>query len=85
VQTGPTNGVAGKYVPAVLQSIANAVGHIPGTNKPCVKRGQIICVVPFGPGEVDYNSHALYLNAISGSIEGTLTLLIAGVADYGRK
>ncbi|KAI1124424.1 autophagy-related protein 22-like protein [Nemania abortiva] len=82
--TGPANGVAGRYVPAVLQSVANAVGHIPGTDKPCATRGKIVCVVPFGPGEVDYNSYILYLNAISRSIEGALTLLIAGVADYGH-
>ncbi|KAI1299713.1 autophagy-related protein 22 [Xylaria venustula] len=82
--TGPTNGVAGRYIPAVLQSVANSVGHIPGTNKPCAKRGTIVCVVPFGPGEVDYNSYILYLQAISRSIEGVLTLLVAGVADYGH-
>ncbi|KAJ8115852.1 hypothetical protein ONZ43_g4569 [Nemania bipapillata] len=82
--TGPTNGVAGRYVPAVLQSVTNAVGHIPGTDKPCATRGTIVCVVPFGPGEVDYNSYILYLQAISRSIEGALTLLIAGVADYGH-
>ncbi|KAI1161592.1 autophagy-related protein 22 [Nemania serpens] len=82
--TGPTNGVAGRYIPAVLQSVANAVGHIPGTDKPCATRGKIVCVVPFGPGEVDYNSYTLYLGAISRSVEGALTLLIAGVADYGH-
>ncbi|KAI0115739.1 autophagy-related protein 22 [Nemania sp. FL0031] len=82
--TGPTDGVAGKYVPAVLQSVANSVGHIPGTNKPCARRGTIVCVVPFGPGEVDYNSYILYLQAISRSIEGALTLLISGIADYAH-
>ncbi|KAJ8133283.1 hypothetical protein O1611_g339 [Lasiodiplodia mahajangana] len=82
--TGPTDGVAGRYVPAVLQSVANSVGHIPGTNRPCAKRGEIVCVVPFGSGEVDYNSYILYLQAISRSIEGALTLLISGVADYAH-
>ncbi|KAI0814585.1 autophagy-related protein 22 [Xylaria sp. FL0064] len=82
--TGPTDGVAGRYIPAVLQSVANAVGHIPGTSKPCARRGKIVCVVPFGPGEVDYNSYILYLEAISRSIEGVLTLLISGVADYAH-
>jgi hypothetical protein len=55
--TGPTSGMAFRYVPAVLQSGANVLGHIPGTNKPCAKRGVIRCVVPFGTGEVDYNSY----------------------------
>jgi hypothetical protein len=35
----------------------NVLGHIPGTKKPCAKRGVIRCVVPFGTGEVDYNSY----------------------------
>lgn len=77
--------MAARYIPAVLQSVANAVGHVPGTNDPCARHGKIVCVVPFGPGEVDYNSYVLYLQAISRSIEGVLTLLIAGVADYGRR
>jgi hypothetical protein len=55
--TGPTSGMAFRYVPAILQSGANVLGHIPGTNKPCAKRGVIRCVVPFGTGEVDYNSY----------------------------
>jgi hypothetical protein len=46
-----------RYIPAVLQSAANALGHIPGTDKPCAKRGVIRCVVPFGTGTVDYNSY----------------------------
>lgn len=49
--------MAFRYVPAVLQSGANVLGHIPGSNKPCAKRGVIRCVVPFGTGEVDYNSY----------------------------
>lgn len=57
LKTGPTSGMAFRYVPAVLQSGANVLGHIPGTNKPCAKRGVIQCVVPFGTGEVDYNSY----------------------------
>lgn len=77
--------MAGRYIPAVLQSVANAVGHIPGTDKPCETRGKIVCVVPFGRGEVDYNSYILYLQAISRSVEGALTILISGIADYGRK
>ncbi|KAH9909602.1 autophagy-related protein 22-like protein [Xylariomycetidae sp. FL2044] len=82
--TGPTNGVVSRYVPAVLQSVANAVGHKPGTDEPCAKRGKIVCVVPFGAGEVDYNSYTLYLEAIARALEGALTLLISGVADYGH-
>lgn len=57
VQTGPTAGVAARYIPAVLQSAANVLGHIPGTDKRCATRGKIICVVPFGFGTVDYNSY----------------------------
>ncbi|KAI0163835.1 autophagy-related protein 22 [Xylariaceae sp. FL1272] len=82
--TGPAAGVGGRYIPAVLQSVANAVGHIPGTDRPCARRGEIVCVVPFGPGEVDYNSYILYLQAISTSVEGVLTILIAGIADYAH-
>lgn len=55
--TGPTGGMVARYVPAVLQSSANLLGHQPGSNKPCAKRGVIRCVVPFGTGEVDYNSY----------------------------
>ncbi|EAT77917.2 hypothetical protein SNOG_14725 [Parastagonospora nodorum SN15] len=72
--TGPTAGMAFRYVPAVLQSAANVLGHIPGTNKPCAKRGVIRCVVPFGTGEVDYNSYI--------ASEGVVCIFISGVADF---
>jgi hypothetical protein len=49
--------MAMRYVPAVLQSTANILGHKPGSKQPCAKRGSIQCVVPFGTGEVDYNSY----------------------------
>lgn len=80
--TGPTSGMAFRYVPAVLQSGANVLGHIPGTNKPCAKRGVIRCVVPFGTGEVDYNSYILYLQSIARASEGILCIFISGIADF---
>ncbi|KAH4181068.1 autophagy-related protein [Parastagonospora nodorum] len=80
--TGPTAGMAFRYVPAVLQSAANVLGHIPGTNKPCAERGVIRCVVPFGTGEVDYNSYILYLQSISRASEGVVCIFISGVADF---
>lgn len=45
------------YVTASIQSAANAVGHIPGTNKPCARRGAIKCVVKLGGRDVDYLSY----------------------------
>lgn len=45
------------YVTASIQSAANAVGHIPGTNKPCARRGAIKCVVRLGGLDVDYLSY----------------------------
>ncbi|KAG5985152.1 hypothetical protein E4U43_006111, partial [Claviceps pusilla] len=55
--TGPTNGMVNSYVTASIQSAANAVGHIPGTNKPCARRGAIKCVVRLGGLDVDYLSY----------------------------
>lgn len=46
-----------RYIPAVIQSTANILGHKPGSNEPCAKRGAIKCIVKFGAGEVDYNSY----------------------------
>ncbi|KAH8708507.1 autophagy-related protein 22-like protein [Phaeosphaeriaceae sp. PMI808] len=83
--TGPTSGMAFRYVPAVLQSAANVLGHIPGTNKPCAKRGVIRCVVPFGTGEVDYNSYILYLQSIARASEAYFrkVLLICAIVLFG--
>ncbi|KAG5948948.1 hypothetical protein E4U53_006086, partial [Claviceps sorghi] len=55
--TGPTNGMVNSYVTASIQSAANAVGHIPGTNKPCARRGVIKCAVKLGGRDVDYLSY----------------------------
>ncbi|KOS20621.1 Autophagy-related protein 22 [Escovopsis weberi] len=70
------------YVTASIQAAANAVGHVPGTNQPCARRGNIHCVVKLGSGEVDYLSYLLYLKAISRACEGVVSILTAGAADY---
>ncbi|QKX55483.1 uncharacterized protein TRUGW13939_02576 [Talaromyces rugulosus] len=58
--TGPTSSMAFNYVSAAIQSAANYVGHEPGSDKPCARRGtNISCVVNFGTGEVDYQSYML--------------------------
>lgn len=56
-QTGPTNSMVNSYVTASIQSAANSVGHIPGTNLPCARRGAIRCAVKLGGIEVDYLSY----------------------------
>jgi hypothetical protein len=57
LQTGPTSTMAFTYVAASIQSVANLVGHIPGTDKACTRRGMISCVVKFGGREIDYLSY----------------------------
>ncbi|KAM4063507.1 vacuole effluxer atg22 like domain-containing protein [Hirsutella rhossiliensis] len=80
--TGPTSGMVNSYVTASIQSAANAVGRIPGTDRPCARRGAIKCVVKLGGRDVDYLSYLLYLRAISRASEGVVSILAAGAADY---
>ncbi|KJZ71015.1 hypothetical protein HIM_09594 [Hirsutella minnesotensis 3608] len=80
--TGPTSSMVNSYVTASIQSAANAVGHVPGSNRPCARRGAIKCVVKLGGHEVDYLSYLLYLRAISRASEGVVSILAAGLADY---
>ncbi|KAK2589699.1 hypothetical protein QQS21_012624 [Conoideocrella luteorostrata] len=80
--TGPTNGMVSQYVTASIQSAANAVGNIPGTNKPCARRGVIKCVVKLGGRDVDYLSYLLYLRSISRATEGVVSILASGLADF---
>ncbi|KAE8353791.1 autophagy-related protein 22-like protein [Aspergillus coremiiformis] len=82
--TGPTSSMAFNYVSAAIQSAANNVGHQPGSNKPCARRGRIECLVKFGGGEIDYVSYVLYLRSIGRAMEGIVTIMTAGVADYSR-
>ncbi|PHH61481.1 hypothetical protein CDD81_328 [Ophiocordyceps australis] len=82
--TGPTSGMVNNYVTASIQSAANTVGHVPGTNQPCARRGAISCVVKLGATEVDYLSYLLYLRSISRAIEGVVSILTAGAADYSN-
>ncbi|KAM3437064.1 hypothetical protein MY4824_003965 [Beauveria thailandica] len=82
--TGPTASMINSYATASIQSAANRVGHIPGTNKPCAHRGAIKCVVKLGAGEVDYLSYLMYLQAISRATEGVLCILVSGLADYSN-
>lgn len=76
--------MARSYVPAAIQSTANALGHLEGSNKPCLKRGTQRCLVRFGTGEVDYNSYILFLKAITTAIEGVLAIFTTGIADYSN-
>lgn len=47
-----------QYVTANIQSVANAVGHVPGQpNRACATRGEIKCVVQLGGHDVDYLSY----------------------------
>ncbi|EER23515.1 hypothetical protein CPC735_048850 [Coccidioides posadasii C735 delta SOWgp] len=81
--TGPTSSMVYNYVSAAIQSAANLVGHQPGSDKPCARRGSsITCLVRFGAGEIDYLSYLLYLRAIGRAMEGILTIFTAGMADY---
>ncbi|KAF7596207.1 hypothetical protein BBP40_002739 [Aspergillus hancockii] len=82
--TGPTSSMAFNYVSAAIQSAANTVGHQPGSNKPCARRGNIKCSVKFGAGEIDYVSYVLYLRSIGRAMEGVVTIMTAGIADYSR-
>ncbi|QUC19597.1 uncharacterized protein UV8b_03838 [Ustilaginoidea virens] len=82
--TGPTNGMVNSYVTASIQSAANAVGHIPGTNKPCARRGAISCAVKLGGRDVDYLSYLLYLRSISRATEGVVSILASGLADFSN-
>ncbi|KAI9891477.1 MAG: hypothetical protein M1814_002796 [Vezdaea aestivalis] len=82
--TGPTSSMVFVYIPAVLQSLANILGHQPGSKKKCATRGKIQCVVKFGAGDIDYNSFVLYLNAVSRAVEGILTIFVSGIADYSH-
>lgn len=41
-------------LPAAIQTVANTVGTVPGTDEPCAAVGAIFCVVRFGSREVDY-------------------------------
>ncbi|KAJ5800493.1 uncharacterized protein N7518_002561 [Penicillium psychrosexuale] len=81
--TGPTSSMVSNYVTAAILSAANLLGHQAGSNKPCSRRGtNISCLVKFGGGEIDYNSYTLYLRASSRSMEGIVSILTAGLADY---
>ena len=42
------------YLPAAIQTVANAVGHVPGSADACAAVGPITCLVRFGTREVDY-------------------------------
>lgn len=53
-QTGPTSAMLFTFLPAAIQTVANFVGTVPGTNNPCALTGPIVCVVRFGTRQVDY-------------------------------
>lgn len=80
--TGPVASMSRTYVPAAIQSIAQAVGHTSNGGK-CKPRGND-CFVRFGGGDVHAISYVMYLNAISTAIEGVLALFLMGIADYSN-
>lgn len=82
--TGPVSSMSRSYVPAAIQSAANKLGHLEGSNKPCPRRGNTRCLVKFGAGEIDYNSYILYIKAISTAVEGVLGIFTTGIADYSN-
>jgi len=51
-----------QFMPAAIQTVANFVGHVPGTDEPCLAMGPIVCVVRFGSRDVDYLTY-LYVSA----------------------
>ncbi|BDD56892.1 hypothetical protein MPDQ_006357 [Monascus purpureus] len=83
--TGPTASMAFNYVSAAIQSAANLLGHQPGSDRACSRRGRnISCLVKFGAGEIDYMSYVLYLRAIGRALEGVITITTGGIADYSN-
>lgn len=78
--TGPVSAMTRAYVPAAIQSLAHALGHQPGSERPCTRHGP--CVVRFGAHEIDYNSYVLYIKAIATSAEGIIAIFVSGFADY---
>ena len=49
--------MASSYIPVVLQSMTNLLGHKPGSLAKCATQGQIECLVRFGGQDIDYNSY----------------------------
>ncbi|KAI9653342.1 MAG: hypothetical protein M1831_006047 [Alyxoria varia] len=72
------------YLPIVIQSIAHAIGHQPGSTAKCARSRSAECLVRFGSGDIDYNSYVLYLSAISRACEGVLTIALSGFADVAN-
>lgn len=80
--TGPVASMSRTYVPASIQSAANAVGQN-SHGGPCAARGND-CFVRFGTGWVHATSYVLYLKAIYTALEGVIALLLMGIADYAN-
>ncbi|KAG7662652.1 uncharacterized protein J8A68_003860 [[Candida] subhashii] len=80
--TGPVASMTRTYVPAVIQSIGNRIGHS-RNGGPCSRRGTD-CYVRFGGGQVNSTSYVLYVRAITTAIEGVVTLFLMGIADYSN-
>lgn len=80
--TGPVSSMTKTYVPAVIQSSAFALGHTAAGQK-CQARGND-CFVNFGTGKVHYTSYVLYIRAIGTALEGLISILLMGIADYGN-
>ncbi|RYP03231.1 hypothetical protein DL764_005278 [Monosporascus ibericus] len=84
LSTGPTSAMLFTYLPAAIQTVANTIGHVPGSDEPCAVMGAIVCVVPFGSREVDYLTYFLYLNSITRAVEAVACIITSGIADYSR-
>ncbi|RYO83146.1 hypothetical protein DL766_004660 [Monosporascus sp. MC13-8B] len=84
LSTGPTSAMLFTYLPAAIQTVANTIGHVPGSDEPCAAMGVITCVVPFGSREVDYLTYFLYLSSITRAVEAVACIITSGIADYSR-
>ncbi|SCU80828.1 LADA_0B09758g1_1 [Lachancea dasiensis] len=80
--TGPTSSMTKVYIPAVIQSLAHAVGHQKNSTLKCLPTGDN-CYVSFGAATVQY-TYVLYLKAIYTALEGLVATLIMTVADYSN-
>ncbi|CUM67735.1 uncharacterized protein PRCAT00005440001 [Priceomyces carsonii] len=80
--TGPVASMVRTYVPAAIQSVAVAIGRGSEGEK-CSNRGNN-CFVSFGTSRIHISAYVLYLKAISTSMEGIISILLMGIADYSN-
>lgn len=78
--TGPASSLTRMYIPAVIQSIASVLGKDRNENS-CNKLGND-CFIKLGHKKVHHSSYVLYLRATYTCIEGILSFVIMGIADF---